>query len=75
LDQPDQRCVHSVVEIGVGEAAVQPQTRDSTLKEDAALLDWHSVGGVPNDPNLRIGQGEHDEMVLATTASAAPIPH
>jgi hypothetical protein len=39
LDQPDQRCVHSVVEIGVGEAAVQPQTRDNTLKEDAALLD------------------------------------
>jgi hypothetical protein len=60
LDQPGQRCVHRVVEIDVGEASVQPQTRDNTLKEDAALLEWHLVGGVPDDPKLRIGQGEHD---------------
>jgi hypothetical protein len=60
LDQPGQRCVHRVVEIGVGESAVQPQTRDDTVKEDAALLDRHSVGGVRDDPKLRIGQGEHD---------------
>jgi hypothetical protein len=51
--------VHRVVDIDVGEASVQPQTRDNTLKEDAALLDWHPVGGVPDDPKLRIGQGEH----------------
>jgi hypothetical protein len=51
--------VHRVVEIDVCEASVQPQTRDNTLKEDTALLDWHLVGGVPDDPKLRIGQGEH----------------
>ena len=59
LDQPGQRCVHRVVEIDVGEASMQPQTRDNTLKEDAALLDRHPVGGIPDDPKLRIGQGEH----------------
>jgi hypothetical protein len=66
LDQPGQRCVHRIVEIGISEAPVQPQTRDNTVKEDAALLDWHPVGGVPDDPKLRIGQGEHVGMVLAT---------
>jgi hypothetical protein len=60
LDQAGQRCVHRVVEIGVGESAVQPQTRDNTVKEDTALLDRHPVGGAPDDPKLRVGQGEHD---------------
>jgi hypothetical protein len=59
LDQSGQRCVHRVVEIDVGEASVQPQTRDNTLKEDTALLEWHVSGGVPDDPKLRIAQGEH----------------
>ena len=59
MDQPGQRCLHRVVEIDVGEASVQPQTRYNMLKENAALLDWHTVDGVPDDPKLRIGQGEH----------------
>ena len=75
MDQPGQRCAHRVVEIGVGEAAVQLQPRDNPLKEDAALLDRHAHGGGPDGPKLRIGEGEHIAMVLAvrwmSTASAA----
>jgi hypothetical protein len=52
--------LHRVVEIDVGEGCVQLQTGDNKFKEDAALLDRHPVGGVPDDPKLRIGQGEHD---------------
>src|SRR5215472_6410702 len=35
------------------------QARDYALKEDAALLDRHAVGGGPDGPKLRIGEGEH----------------
>src|SRR5215469_13733265 len=59
LDQPGQCYAHRVVDIGVGEAAVQLQPRDNPLKIDAALLDRHAVGGDPDGPKLRIGQSEH----------------
>ena len=31
----------------------------------AALLDWHAVGGGPDDPKLRIGKASMSAMVLA----------
>jgi hypothetical protein len=64
LDQPGQRCAHCVVEIGVGEAAEVPQPRKNPLKEDAAFLNRHAVGGGPDGPKLRIAESDHAAMVL-----------
>jgi hypothetical protein len=66
LDQPGQRCAHRVVEIGIGEVAVQSQPRDNPLKEDAALLDRYTDGSGPDSAKLRIGEGEHAAMVVPT---------
>ena len=73
LDQPGQRCAHRVVEVGIGEAAVQLQARDNALKEDAALLDRHAGGGSPDGPKLRIGEGEHIAMVLRARSMSTAI--
>jgi hypothetical protein len=59
LDQPGQRCAYRLVEIGIGEAAVQLQPRNNPLNEEAALLSRHVVGGGPDGPKLRIAEGEH----------------
>jgi hypothetical protein len=67
LDQPGQRCTHRVVEIGIGEAAVELQPRNDTLTEDAALLKRYAVGGGPDSPKLRIGEGEHGGHGLVAT--------
>jgi hypothetical protein len=55
-----------VVEIGIGEIAMQLQPRNDPLKKDAALLNRYAVGGGPDGPKLRIGEGKHAVMVLPT---------
>jgi hypothetical protein len=65
LDQPLQRCTHRVVDIGIGEAALELQPRNNPLKEDAALLKRYAVGGGPDRPKLRIGEREHAAIVFA----------
>ena len=52
LDQPGQCAAHRVVEVGVGEAVVQLQSREDALKEDPAPFDRHAVGGGPDGPKL-----------------------
>jgi len=47
------------LEIGIGEAALQLQPRNDPLNEDAALFKRHAVGGGPDCPKLRIGEGDH----------------
>jgi hypothetical protein len=42
--------MHRVVEIGIGEAALQLQPRNDPLNEDAALLKRQAVGGCPDGP-------------------------
>jgi hypothetical protein len=64
LDQPGQRCAYRVVEIGVGEAALQLQARDNAVKEYAALLYWQAGGGRPDRSKLRIRQSQHAPIVL-----------
>jgi hypothetical protein len=54
LDQPRQCYAHRVIKIGIGEAAVQLQARYNPLKEDAALLNRHAIGGGPDGPKLLI---------------------
>src|SRR5215469_7993119 len=75
LDQPGQCYAHRVVEVGVGEAPLQHlQARGNALKEDAALLERHAVGGVPDGPKLRIGQREHAAMVWRGWRMSTAIP-
>jgi hypothetical protein len=69
LDQPGQCCADRVVEIGVGEAAVQLQPRNNPLNEEAALLGRYVVGGGPDGPKLRIGEGDHAEMVFGESGA------
>jgi len=64
LDQPGQCCTHCVDEIGIAKAAVQLQAREDAPKEDAAFLDRHAVGGGPDGPKLRIGEGQHGGQCL-----------
>ncbi len=47
-------------------AAVELQPRNNPLKEDATLLNRYAVGGSPDSPKLRIGEGEHAAMVAPT---------
>jgi hypothetical protein len=56
--------MHRVIEIGIGEATVQLQPRNNPFNEDAALLKRYAVGGGPDGPKLRIGEGDHVTMVL-----------
>jgi hypothetical protein len=49
LDQPCQCRTHRVVEIGIGEAALQLQPCNDPLNEDAALLKRYAIGGGPAD--------------------------
>ena len=74
MDQPGQCCAHRLVQIGIGEAAVQLQPRNDSLKEDAALLDRHAGGGGPDGPKLRIGEGELVTMVWPTRRVSTVIP-
>ena len=64
FDQPLRRCTHRVVDIGIGEAALEVQPRNNPLKEDAAILNRYAVGGGPDGPKLRIGEPEHAAMVF-----------
>jgi hypothetical protein len=49
------------------------QPRNNPLNEDAALLKRYAVGGGPDGPKLRIGEGDHVTMVLsARWMSTAP---
>jgi len=73
LDQPGQRCAHRVVEIRVGEAALELQPRNDPLNEDAALLKRYAVCGGPDGPKLRIGEGDHAAMVAPTRGP--PLSH
>jgi hypothetical protein len=51
------------------------QPRNNPLNEDAALLKLYAVGGGPDGPKLRIGEGDHVTMVLsARWMSTAPSP-
>ena len=66
LDYCCQCCTHRVVEIGIGKAALQQQPCNNPLNEDAALLKRYAIGGGPDGPKLRIGEGDHVTMVLPT---------
>jgi len=72
---PRQCCTHRVVEIGIGEAAVELQPRKNPIKEDAALLERYAGCGGPDGPKLRIGEGEHATMVLPTRWMSIAIAH
>jgi hypothetical protein len=61
---PYQCRTHHVIEIGIGEAALQLQPRNNPLNEDAALLKRQAVGCYPDSPQLRICEGHHAGMVL-----------
>jgi hypothetical protein len=75
LDQPLQRCTHRIVEISIGEAALQFQPRNNPLNEDAALLKRYAVGGGPDGPKLRIAEDDHVTMVLPVQPmSTARVP-
>ena len=43
------------------------QPRNDPLNEEAALLSRYVVGGGPDGPKLRIGEGEHVAMVFGET--------
>jgi hypothetical protein len=51
-------------ELGCGPLAALP--RNNPLNEDAALLKRYAIGGGPDGPKLRIGEGDHVTMVLPT---------
>ena len=74
---PTKECgcrTHRVFEIGIGEAALQLQTRNDSLNEDAALLRRHAVGGGPDGPKLRVGEGDHVVMVVPARSMSTAIP-